>query len=120
MKQLIIILISLSMSMMGCIPMVVKKQIIPVDPLAKPRFVEKEISIKVRVKSNEKSLVRAVKELNDIYGDPSVEMFTVPTKDGDVVIKKLYYTVDAKVFSIVTIVNDKVKMIDTVHSPENK
>ncbi len=121
MKRIIVILLSLLM--IGCISsakqLVVKKQIVPIDPVAAPRIIEdKEVSIKVKVKSNEKSLERAVSDLNNIYGAPSVEINALRDEDGKIIImKKLYYKIDEKVFTIVSIVNDIIILIDTVHAP---
>ena len=122
MNRVIIILISLLM--VGCIPMAGNRQIVPVDPLANPRFMEKKeakevgIKVKIKVKSNEKSLERAVSDLNNIYGDPVVEINAIRSGDDEIIImKKLYYQIDEKIFIVVSIVNDRVILIDTIHSP---
>ena len=118
MKRIIIILVSLFI--VGC-PSMFKKQIIPIDPIIsaveKP-MIDKEVSIKVKVKSNEKSLESAVADLNSIYGSPTVEINALPDEDGKIIImKKLYYDVSERIFIVVSIVNDQVLFIDTVHSP---
>ena len=114
-----IIIILLSLIMIGCIPLVVKKQIIPIDPIVAPKITEdKKVNIRVKVKSNEKSLESAVADLNSIYGAPTVEINAFRNEDGKIIImKKLYYQINEKVFIVVSIVNDQVQLIDTVHSP---
>lgn len=116
MKTIIIILLSLLM-VGGCIPLQIKKQVIPVAPtIAEP--VDKNVNIRIRVKTNEQSLENVVKDLNGIYGLPRVEIFAFRAESGESIVrKKLYYGIDEKVFVIVSIVNDRVLLIDTVHSP---
>ena len=116
-----IIIVLLSLPMVGCIfPLQIKKQAVPTAPIIQEP-VDKSVNIKIKVKTNEKSLENAVEDLNKIYDPPYVEIFAFFTKDGRrIVRKKLYYGVDGKVFVIVSIVNDEVLFIDTVHSPENK
>ena len=59
-----------------------------------------------------------VTDLNGIYGLPRVEIFAFRAESGESIVrKKLYYGIDEKVFVIVSIVNDRVLLIDTVHSP---
>lgn len=119
MKKLIIILLSLILA--GCIfPLQIKKQVIPVAPtVVKP--VDKSVNIKIKVKTNEQSLEKVVLNLNNIYGKPTVEIVAFRTEAGNIIVmKKLYYGVNDKIFVIVSIVNDRVLLIDTVHSPENK
>ena len=120
MKRIIVILVSLLM--VGCPSLMIKKQVIPVDDsiisMAKKPIVDQEISIKVKVKSNEKSLESAVSDLNSIYGSPTVEINALRDEGGKIIImKKLYYQISEKVFIVVSIVNDQVQLIDTVHSP---
>ena len=127
MKRTYLILISLmwancivllSLLTVGCImPLQIKKQVIPVTPtVAEP--VDKNVNIRIKVKANEQSLENAVEDLNKIYAPPYVEIFAFHTKDGTrIVRKKLYYQIDKNRFTIVSIVNDEVLFIDTVHSP---
>jgi len=115
MKTTIIILLSLLM--IGCVPLI-KKQIIPVDVSTILESVDKEISVKIKIKNNEQSLENVVSDLNGIYGDPIVEISAFRSDVGKIIVmKKLYYQIDGKTFVIVSIVNDKVLLIDTVHAP---
>ena len=115
-----IIIILLSLILAACIPMMVKKQIIPVTP-AVPEPTNRNVNIDIKVKSNERALESVVLELNGIYGKPTVEIVAFRTEAGNIIVmKKLYYGVNDKIFVIVSIVNDRVLLIDTVHSPENK
>lgn len=116
MKRIIVIMLSLLM--VSCIP-IIKKQIIPTEEVVAPKIIkDKEVSIKVKVKSNGESLEDAASELNNIYGLPTVEINAFCDEDGKIIImKKLYYDVSEKIFIVVSIVNDQVLFIDTVHSP---
>ena len=112
-----IIIISMSLLMIGCIPAMIKKQIIPATPaIVEP--IDKKVSIDVKVKSNERALGSVVLELNSIYGKPTVEISAFRSETGEIIVmKKLYYDVTKKIFVIVSIINDRVLLIDTVHSP---
>ncbi len=115
MKKLIIILLSLML--VGCIPMMIKKQLVPTAP-AVLEPTNKNVSIDIKVKSNEKALESVVLELNGVYGEPTIEINAFRSEAGKIIVmKKLYYGVDEKVFVIVSIVNDRILLIDTVHSP---
>ena len=125
MKRIIVILVSLLMVgciplMVGCLPLkqlLVKKQVMPINP-AIASVVDKEVSIKIKIKDNEQSLEEAVSDLNLIYGDPVVFISAFRSKDGKItVFKKLYYGIDKKVFTIVSVVNDEVIFVDTIHPP---
>lgn len=119
MKTIIIIIVSLLM-VGGCIPLQIKKQVIPATPIVAAPM-DKSVNIKIKVKTNEQSLENVVSGLNDIYGLPRVEISAFRTETGKIIVmKKLYYGVDEKVFVIVSIVNDRVLLIDTVHTPENR
>jgi len=117
--KIIILLLSLILAGTACIPAMVKKQITPVPPVLEPT--NKNVSIDIKVKSNEKALESVVLELNGIYGEPTIEVSAFRTEGGEsIVMKKLYYGINEKVFVIVSIVNDRVLLIDTVHSPEKE
>lgn len=114
------IIILLSLLTVGCIPLAVGKQIIPIDLLEVPKNVEvKEVNIKVKVKKNEKSLESAIVDLNNIYGPPIIEINALRDEDGKIIImKKLYYQINERIFTVVSIVNDRILLIDTVHNPD--
>lgn len=115
MKTIIIILLSLLMA--SCPALQIKKQVIPATPTA-AEPTDKSVNIKIKVKTNEQSLENVVTDLNGIYGLPRVEISAFRTETGEIIVmKKLYYGVDERVFVIVSIVNDRVLLIDTVHSP---
>ncbi len=110
MKRIIIILLSLLVLMAGCVP--VMRQTIPATAA-----VDKEVKIGIKVQRNEKSLEDVVLELNAVYGKPTIEISAFRSETGRIIVmKKLYYGVDDKVFVVVSIVNDRVLLIDTVHS----
>lgn len=114
-----IIIILLSLILAGC-PMMIKKQTIPAT-LTVPESTNKNVSIDIKVKTNEQSLEKVVLELNNIYGLPRAEISAFRTEGGEIIVmKKLYYGVNERVFVIVSIVNDRVLLIDTVHSPMDK
>jgi len=104
--------------MVSCVPLQIRKQVIPTAPtVAEP--VDKSVNIRIKVKANEQSLENAVEDLDKIYDPPRVEIFAFYTKDGRRIVRKklYYYGKDGKVFAIVSIVNDWVLYIDTVHPP---
>ena len=76
-----------------------------------------EVMVRVKVQSDQ-NLAKVVEDLNKIYGKPTVEISAFQDDNGrTIVMKKLYYVKDKQTFVVVSVVNDKVLLIDTVHVP---
>ena len=109
-KPLTIILVFL---FIGCVP-ILREKVAPVEPC--PEVFTEGVLIKIGKGDN--SLKDTVSGLNDIYGDPTVEISAFRSDSGEIVImKKLYYSINEGAFMVVSVVNGKVLMIDTVHAP---
>lgn len=76
-------------------------------------------NINIEVKTyNDSGFAETLKSLNDIYGKPIPEINAFFDDKGNRIIrKKLYYWINSKTVTIVSIVNNKVIFIETTHIP---
>jgi len=74
--------------------------------------------VTIKIKKGEESLSETVKTLIEVYGKPTMKVNAFRTNSGEfVIMKKMYFRIDEITFIIVSVVNDKILLIDTVHVP---
>ena len=109
MRYLIILLL-----VIGCAPL--RKMAAPDCPDA----VEERIRVSIKTHRGE-ALANVVSDLNIVYGEPTIEVSAFRDESGKyTVMEKLYYKIDDNKFVVVSVVNEKILMIDTVHVPERE
>ena len=85
-------------------------------PFGMVRLLQGKPEVKINIKGEESTLKEVLANLNAIYGKPTVEVSAFQLETGVfVVMQKLYYRISGITFVVVSIVNDKVLFIDTVH-----
>ena len=77
--------------------------------------------VRIKIATGEDALKDVVLSLNATYGKPTIEVSAFRLETGEfVVMKKLYFYIDDNTFVVVSVVNDKTLMIDTIHGKERE
>ncbi len=79
---------------------------------------EGKIEVRIKVRKSNPSLQWTIEDLNKFYGKPTVELSAFRLENNEtIILKKLYYQIDKKTFVIVSIIDNEVQFIDTIHAP---